>query len=47
MTEKITNQTDLKDIINGNNISIKFLTSSLNNEDYNSSEINYDNLFHF
>jgi hypothetical protein len=45
MTEKITNQTDLKDIINGNNISIKFLTSSLNNEDYNSSEINYDNLF--
>lgn len=45
MTEKITNQTDLIDIINKNNISIKFLTSSLNNEDYNSSEFNYDNLF--
>ena len=45
MTEKITNQTDLSDIININNISIKFLTSSLNNKDYNSSEFNYDNLF--
>ena len=45
MTEKITNQTDLSDIININNISIKFLTSSLNNKNYNSSEFNYDNLF--
>jgi hypothetical protein len=43
MIGKNTNQTDLRDIINENNISIKFLTSSL--KDYNSSEFNFGDLY--
>ena len=45
MTDKITNQKFLRDIISENNISLDFLKSSIGNEDYHNTEFNYDNLF--
>ena len=45
MTDKITNQKSLSDIISENNISLDFLKSSLGNEDYHNTEFNYNNLF--
>lgn len=45
MTKKITNQEKLMNIINQNNISIDFLKSSIDNENYHNAEFNYDKLF--
>lgn len=45
MTNLLSNNSSLKDIISENNISLEFLKSSLGNEDYHNSEFNYDNLF--
>ena len=45
MTDKITNQKSLSDIISENNISLDFLKSSLGNEEYHNTEFNYNNLF--
>jgi len=46
MTDKITNQKSLSDIISENNISLDFLKSSLGNEDYHNTEFNYNNLIY-
>ena len=45
MTDRITNQKYLGNIISENNISLDFLKSSLGNEEYHNSEFSYDNLF--
>jgi hypothetical protein len=45
MTDRITNQKQLSDIIFKNNISLNFLKSSIGNEDLHNSEFNYNNLF--
>jgi hypothetical protein len=45
MTHKNYNRKYLRDIIYDNNISIDFLESSLGNEQYHTSEFDYDNLF--
>lgn len=46
MTNEITNQEKLMNIINQNNISIDFLKSSIDDENYHNEEFNYNNLFH-
>jgi hypothetical protein len=45
MTNQLSNNSILKEIIYENNISLEFIKSSLGNEDYHNSEFNYDNLF--
>lgn len=45
MTDRITNQKLLSDIISKNNVALDFIKSSIGNEDYHNSEFNYDNLF--
>jgi hypothetical protein len=45
MTDRITNQKELSDIISENNISLDFLKSSLGSVDYHNSEFNQNNLF--
>ena len=44
MTHQLPNSSRLRDIISENNISLDFLKSSLNNEEYHNAEFNYDNL---
>jgi hypothetical protein len=45
MTNHLSNNSSLKEIISENNISLDFLKSSLGNEDYQNSEFNGENLF--
>ena len=45
MTNHLSNNSSLKEIISENNISLDFLKSSLGNDNYQNSEFNGENLF--